>query len=231
MRHFCYFVCLCLLSLSATQAQAQSAQGSGFYFEETLLPVFKNENSTRSASVGGDNSAAAESGFGYDSRTTLGLVLGRGFLVGATYNMYQLATKRDATTANESNDETVKSSEYGPTLGWLGSNWRFLFTYFTSGNRSDDEKHADATGAVTGDQSISNNEMMGYQVLVGYSFMITNRLGLGPSLLYRSVSYAKQSKVNRASITPGAEDYDDLVLSDKFVRTTLDAMLSLTYRF
>lgn len=217
-----------MIAFSSFQAHAEPGGGSGFYFEETFFPVYKGENNTNSSSPGSPSPAAVESTTGFDSRTTVGYVLGKGLLIGATYNFGNVKVKRDATSLDESLDETIKNSEFGPTVGWVGGNWKILLTYFTSGTRTDDEKNADNTGAVTGDKSMTYSGLSGFQAQLGYSWMLTPRFGLGPSLVYRTLSYSKQSKANH--ITP-AEDYSDLSLDDKYTKSSLDAMVSLVFRF
>jgi hypothetical protein len=225
LKHICYVFLASLLFGSFAFAES-SMGGHGIYFEENLFPVFVNRNDT--GSITDSPGVATESGIGYDSRTTLGLVLGSHFLVGATYNTYHLQTKRDAVASGDSGlDETTEKNQFGPTIGWLGNNWRFLVTYFTTGKKTVDTKNFDST-ATTGDVSIINTDGSGYQALLGYSFVISKSFAVGPSLVYRSVSYAKQSKVNRLNET---ENYEDVSLYSNSVESTLTGMLSLSFWF
>src|SRR4051794_23797323 len=106
-------------------ALARSGNAGGIYFDETLFPVYVNRNDT--GSITGPPGVATESGLGYDSRTTLGYAfLNHSLLVGATYNLYHLQTKRDYVSGGDSGlDQTTEHTEWGPTLGYLGENWRF----------------------------------------------------------------------------------------------------------
>jgi hypothetical protein len=213
--------------MSALPVMAQSHGANGFYLETNLFPVYVNRNDTRS--VTSDPGVATESGLGYDTRTTLGYTLmNHSLLVGVTYNLYHLQTKRANVEGGDSGlDETTDNSQYGPTLGWLPGNWRFLFTYFMSGKKSVASKNEDSTGLI-GDVTITNTKVSGYQLVAGYTFQVSNSFGFGPSVVYRALSYSKQSKVNALN---SAENYDDVDLASNSLENSLTAMLSLIFQF
>lgn len=223
--------CLVLIHAVPGIAQAQSrgggAGGSGpFYFEETFFPVYVNRTDTRSVTEA--PGVAPETGLGFDFRTTLGWAFWNQMLVGFTYNMYTLNTKRAAVSGGDSGlNESTSRSEFGPTLGYLNGGWRVLFTYFISGQSEVATKNHDDTGTV-GDVTIKNSEMTGFQFTAGYSFNVLDNLQIGPTLVYRSVSYKKQSKVNALN---SIENYTDAPLYTKYQDSTLNPMLSIVVRF
>lgn len=226
MKQLISYATFFVLFMSAIPALAQSRNG-GFYVDATLFPVYVNRNDTRS--VTSSPGVATESGLGYDTRTTLGYTLNGGaLLVGVTYNLYRLQTKRSFVDGGDSGlDETTENTQWGPTLGWLPGNWRVLFTYFMSGKKSVASKNDDSTG-VTGDVTITNTNVSGYQLLAGYAFPVSNSFSIGPSVVYRSLSYSKQSKVNALN---SAEDYQDVDLASNSIENSLTAMLSLVFQF
>jgi hypothetical protein len=228
MKKTTYFATLLLVLVPFfSQAQSHAGAGSGFYFDETLFPVLVNRNDTNSFTTSGDPGVATETGLGYDLRTTLGYTFASRLFVGATYNLYHLQTKRGYVSGGDSGlDETTERSEWGPTVGWLPGNWRLLATLFTTGKKSVHTVNDDNTG-ITGDVTITNGSMSGYQVMAGYIFQFGS-FGFGPSLVYRNVSYSKQSKTNALNST---ENYDDASLTSNAVDATLTGMLSLTYQF
>ncbi len=205
---------------------AQS-NGSGLSIEASLFPVLVNRNDTRSVTT--DPGVATESGFGYDTRTTIGYTFSnRNWLVGFTYNLYNLKTKRSFVEGGDSGlDETTENTQWGPTIGWLPGNWRLLLTYFTSGKKTIHTINDDNTGT-TGDVTITNTNVSGFQFSGGYTFYITPTFGMGPALIYRSLTYSKQSKVNALN---SIENYEDVSLASAHVESTFDAFLSLIFEF
>jgi hypothetical protein len=216
-------------SAAAFQNPRSSTDGlnpSAIYFEETFFPVYVNHNDTRS--VTGQPGVATESGLGYDLRTTLGYALWGKFLLGITYNLYHLNTKRPNIVGGSNGlNETTDKGEYGPTLGLLSHNWRAMATVFLGGSQSVRTKNQDASG-LTGDVTVKNSAMQGFQLSAGYAFNLSQTVQLGPSVVYRYVSYTKQSKVNQLN---GAENYSDVHLNSKTVDSTLSPMISVLIRF
>src|SRR5206468_3514652 len=122
---------------------------------------------------------------------------------------YHLNTKRPNVEGGDSGlDETTSKSEFGPTLGYLNGGWRVLLTMFMSGTQEVATKNTDSSG-VTGDVSIKNTDVSGFQVTTGYTFNLFSDTQIGPSLVYRSVSYKKQTKDNRLNAT---ENYSGVPL-------------------
>lgn len=224
-------ISLVTISIISTSAFAQGRGGGGggpshVYFEETFFPVYVNKNDT--TSVTESPGVATETGLGYDARTTLGYAFNGSLLVGFTYNMYRLTTKRANVEGGDSGfEQTTSRSEYGPTLGYLNGGFRLLGTVFLGGSQQIDTRNFDAV-ETTGDVTIKNTELQGFQLTTGYSFRVFSSTEIGPSLVYRSVNYKTQSKTNRLNT---AENYEGTPLFSKANDATLSAMLSLIARF
>jgi len=226
MRQLLFYATFLILILSGWSVSAQS-NSSGLYVETSLFPVYVNRNDTRSVTT--SPGVATESGLGYDTRTTIGFpFFGRSLLLGLTYNLYHLKTERGYIEGGDSGlEETTEHTQWGPTVGWLKGNWRFIFTYFTGGKKTVDSKNKDNTGT-TGDVLITNTGVSGYQLAAGYTFQVSNGFGIGPSLVYRSMTYSKQSKVN---VLNSFENYDEVDLASNSVEATLTAMVTLVFQF
>jgi hypothetical protein len=225
MKQFRNFLLLVLLTCTFSAHAASSGSSSGFYIDETFFPVYVNYNDTSSFNTA--PGVATTSGLGTDFRTGLGYTFNFGLYVGATYNMYNLSTKRDAVAGGDNGEEeTTSKSEYGPTVGYMNNGWRFLLTVFLDGNKKVTTKNFDETGASTGEKVIKNSKMSGIQLAVGYTFNFGPHFQLGPSLIYRSVSYANQAREDS-----GTETYADSSLYTKAVEANLTPMLSMSFRF
>lgn len=218
---FCLYITAVLLASPVANAQ--------FYFEETFFPVYILKNDTQYA-VGGSNNAdvANESGTGFDFRTTLGWTFWDQMIVGLTYNYYKASTSKGATSVYEAVSSTSSKSEYGPVIGYKTGGWRFVLSYFLSAERSVDSKATDQSGTVVSDVTESRSKGSGYQFTVGYSFAISTNFEVGPSLVYRSVSYARGSRTNRLDNTDSFGDSD---LQTKAIDVGLSPMISLIAKF
>jgi hypothetical protein len=216
--------------LAGTHANAARGGGSGggnFFFEETFVPIIRNSNDTTSFTD--DPGVALESGSGFDFRTTLGYTIGGEFLVGLTYNNYSFASKRSAVSGgDDGSDIKTTKTEYGPTIGYLKNGWRALFTYFLSGTKQEDVKNIDSSGETVGDGTIKNTNGTGMQFSFGYTFALGTHFEIGPSLVYRSMTYPKQTKVNRLN---ASENYTDKELFTKNTESELSPMITMQFRF
>lgn len=229
------FTLLPILLLSVFTLMSQNANaargggGGGFFIDETFFPVYVNRNDVESFNPGDTTQVATESGVGADMRTTLGYTFSSQLVVGLTYNYYSLTTTRAAVNGGSDglNEKTTKA-EYGPTIGYDFGNFRMLLTYFMSATKQLDRKNTDPTNATVGDVTIKNTSGSGFQLTMGYSFSFGSSFEVGPSLVYRNVSYAKQSKTNR--LTP-AEDYAETELASPALDSGLSPMLTMQYRF
>ncbi len=219
---------LLLASPHAKAARNGGGQtGGNFFLEETFVPVLKTSNDTTSFTD--DPGVAAESGSGFDFRTTFGYTLAGEFLVGLTYNHYSYASKRSAVSGGDDGSEMkTTKTEYGPTIGYLRNGWRALFTYFLSGIKQEDTKNTDSSGATVGDGTIKNTDGTGMQFSFGYTFALGPHFEIGPSLVYRSMTYPKQTKTNRLN---AVENYTDKELFTKNTESELSPMITMQFRF
>lgn len=213
---------------AAESKAAKSSGGSGVYFDETFVPkiVERNDTQTYPTSPG----TATESGMGFDTKTTLGYIFGGAWFVGATYNNYSLTTSRpNRESGSASIDESTDLTYMGPTLGWFAGGWKVLLTAVISGEKVVHTKNKDAT-TVTGDVKFTNKEGTGTQLAAGYAFPVASNFSIGPTLVYRSLTFAKQSKVNKIN-NSAAENYTNTKLFNAAIDSSLDIMISLSVRF
>ncbi len=214
------FIGLVLIPAHAETRQKQ------FYLEETFFPNYVYSNDTNSVTT--SPGVATESGIGYQVRSTIGYVAWGKLLLGLTYNYYNLHTNRPYIAGGDSSlDETTTKSEWGPSLGYFFGPLRLIFTYFLEGEQQVNTQNSDDTG-LTGDVTIKKNKMTGFQLTIGYAFALSQTIELGPTVVYRNVSYAEQSKVNRLS---AAENYEGASLYSPAVEGTLSPMISLIIGF
>jgi hypothetical protein len=213
------------LTGSVVLAQSHGGSGGNIYIEETFFPKYVDKNDT--TSITGSPGVASETGLGFDTRTTLGYVFGQSFLFGLTYNNYSLATDRKNVSGGSPGlKQTTAENQFGPTIGWLNGGFRATFTMFMSGNKEVRTANFDATGT-TVDATIKNDGLSGFQATVGYTFGLWG-MELGPSLAYTSISYSKQSNLDK--FTPG-NNYSNTKLFSKTVDNNLSPMLTLIVRF
>ena len=211
-----------------SKSSAKSSSGGGVYFDETLVPKLVERNDTQSYKDA--PGTATESGLGFDTKTTLGYIFGGSFFVGGTYNNYSLTTTRpNRVGGSASLDESTETTYLGPTLGWFTGGWKFLLTVVISGEKIVHTVNKDNTG-VTGDVKFTNKEATGTQLAVGYGYPVSSNFSVGPTLVYRSLTFAKQSKVNKIN-NSAAENYSNSKLFNAAVDSSLDIMLSLAVRF
>lgn len=229
---------LCLV-LSASLASAQSGGGGGremgrhgrgsIYFEATFAPVMKADNSGSGSADGGRTSTVnLNSTNGMDLRGTLGMFLGEHLMIGFSYNQYSDSTKRDATSTTASSEQKTNKTEYGPTLGLVSGGFRLLGTYLLAGEKKYAYKSVDDANAVQNDQNYTDSKGAGVQVTLGYSWILSSWFELGPSLVYRDMSYANQTFVN--AVTP-SDNYTDAALASKAHETSLTPMISMILLF
>jgi hypothetical protein len=208
-----------------TLAAGTHHDGASFYLDETFLPVYVNNNDPSSFNTA--PGVATKSGLGFDFRTTAGYLFDFNLFVGGTYNTYSLSTKRAAVQDGDNGeDESTSRSEFGPTVGYFTGGWKFLLTYFLSGSRNVKTTNTNTDGSTAGEKVIGNAKMSGFQLSVGYSFPLGPHFEIGPSLVYRNVSYKTQNREDGGAVT-----YTDSELYSPAVDGTLSPMLSMTLRF
>lgn len=209
---------------------ARNSAQAGLYLETTFLPSYSQSN-TGVGALGGNFDGLAlnpESGFSYDLRNTLGWVFGTHWLVGFSYNTANAPLTRSASAGASSLDRKTTNSEYGPTLGWFNGNFRILGTYILAGSKKRTETQAQEDGTKLADYTMENKGAKGFQVEIGYSFPLSKSLHIGPTLVYRKVTYAKQSLSNALDPT---SNYSDRDFSTKAVESNLLPMITLLLKF
>lgn len=203
---------------------------AGVYLESTFLPSYSQSNTGIGALGGSFDTATVnpESGFSYDLRNTLGWVFGPHFLVGFSYNYANSPLKRSATADATSLDRKTTNSEFGPTVGYFSGNLRFMVTYIMAGSKKRTETQVMSDGTKAADYTMENKGASGYQIAVGYSFPISKTLKIGPTLIYRSVQYSKQSLSN--ALDPSS-NYSDRSFATKATESNLLPMITLALTF
>lgn len=223
-----------VVSFSYTENSfAQSTGKSGdaadrFYFEETFFPVFTSKNDGDSLAGGSiDKNISTESGFGFDARTTLGYVWAN-VLMGLTFNIYSASSSRGHTSTAEGAKFKTSKQEFGPTIGYFLGSWRFAFTYFVSASKTFSQTYTGTNGAVNTDETYKNGSGSGMQLAIGYDFAIGAGVSISPTLIYHSVSYAKQSREVKAGANAA---YDMTKLQTKAIDNELKPMITVSYSF
>lgn len=226
-----------VLSSSFANAQGQpassrssSSKGHGTVFLDlTFAPVMKSDNSGMENGDGArSKNINLNATSGSDLRGTLGFFLGEHILVGATYNSYSDSVKRDATTDYNSSEQHTTKTEYGPTLGFVNGGFRLVGTYFMSGTKKYTYKAYDSANAVQNDSNYEDTNATGFQVTLGYSWILSSWFEIGPSLVYRTMNYSKQSYTNAQDAT---QNYKDASLQTKAQESSLSPMISTIFIF
>lgn len=221
------FLALLTGFVSAHAAGPAGKRADGWYFEESFFPAYLMKNDTETPAGGSeDRDVPIQTGWGVDARTTIGYVY-RGFLFGLSGNYYYLASNRARTADYEGLDEVTSRLESGVTLGYLFKNLRYTLTYFFQARKSFAQKYAaPGSGVITTDETYDNVEGKGFQFAVGYDFSLGSGWGVSPTLMYRSVTYPKQSYTVRVGTgTPyGARD-----LKTAAEDANLNAMITFFY--
>lgn len=199
-----------------------------FYFEETFFPIYvKNNNADAAAGGSTTNKVSTESGLGTDFRTTMGYVFNNMFVFGLTYNAYNISTSRAATTDSEGKYTETSRNELGPTLGFLWRGWRFAFTYFFQADKKAREKYTLNDGSTSTDNTWKNTSGSGFQFAVSYGVSLGSGFEIGPSLVYRSMTYKKQSRIDAA----GSGSYGETQLLTEGVDGDLSPMVTVSYKY
>lgn len=233
MRQTFSFVLICLTVVLSQNSFAQATTlGGDFYVEETFFPVYVQKNDAESYAGGSvSKSVPTEAGLGYDLRTTFGYVAWTDILFALTFNYYHVGTSRPRTSDYEGLTTNTDKQEFGPTVGYLWGSWRFLATYLVWAQKNYSEKYTDpTTGAVSTENNYKNTGGSGYQLAVSYGLNLGGSLTIGPTLIYREVTYAKQSL---ASPT-GTSSYGSTSTSSPGtppIDAQLQPMITVVYRF
>jgi len=220
------------LTYSTTWAAGSGGKGQrnqGVYVEETFFPVYVLKNDTESQAGGSATKAVpTQTGWGLDARTTLGYVW-HSVLLGLTYNFYDVRSSRPRTGDYEGLNEYTGKREFGVTVGFLATHMRYAFTYFFMAEKTFTQKYTDgATGDVTTDETRKNTGGQGYQIAVGYDFALGAGWGVSPTLIYRNVTYSKQSYTVR---TGTGTPYETTKLQTKAVDSEIRPMITINKIF
>ncbi|MGE4132968.1 MAG: hypothetical protein AB7F86_15105 [Bdellovibrionales bacterium] len=207
----------------------KSQRAKGIYFEETFFPVYVKKNDFESQAGGSTTQdVPTQTGWGIDTRTTLGYVW-HSVLLGATYNHYRVSSSRPSTADSEGLNELTERQETGISLGGYLGRWRFVYTYFLSATKIFTQKYTDqTTGAVTTDETRKNTDGTGFQAAVGYDFIMGAGIGISPTLIYRTVTYGKQTYTVR---TGTGSAYPSSDFRTKAVDSELRPMITLNVVF
>lgn len=229
-------LCLTVLPCNKTHAQAGGGTTSGagsIYIEETFFPIYVHNNDGVTKAGGhGTQDVAVESGFGWDLHTTLGYVAWDQLLLGVSWGYYHVKTSRPATATADGLNASLDKKEFGPTIGWLNGGFRIALTYFIWATKEawwQYTDHSSPTQAVSTDEIYSNTGGSGYQISIGYSFNMFSGLSIGPSLVYRDLTY-KQQKYT-PNVGGAFTEYDSDKLASKPIDNGLAPMITMTYRF
>lgn len=224
---FLGFLAMSIIYVPSAHAQSRGGGSSpgtdSFYFEETFFPEYVNKIDPVNATP--TSSAVAETGLGFNTNTTLGYAISGTWLVGVTYAYRSLSTDRPEANGNDAFETSLTETKLGPTLGWLGSSFRLLATFFISGEKKYNERYFNASAGTTTDRKFTNKEISGFQIIAGYSFNINSMFSFGPSLVYTSADYAKQD----GTTSPPPTTYKDL--STKGGGAELKPMISMIFKF
>lgn len=214
------------------------AQAADVYLESSVAPQFFRTNSESGDRTSYSN-IQPESGLGFDLRSTLGLVFWSQLLVGFTTNYSVLPQKRDAATIRsdsgdvdyESMDDSKKRLEGGPSIGYLLGDFRLVATYFLSGYNKQRTKAVAVDGTTAANRLVKDEVSGGYQILLGWTFPLAGNLKIGPSLIYRNITYDRQDATNYLDRSDSSTNYKNKKFATKPVDATLEPMLTVSFAF
>lgn len=146
-----------------------------------------------------NNNGSAPATTTTDTRTdihiTLGYRMNSGLFLGGQY----YSANRDLNTEPGSDIKTSWTS-YGPTIGYMADHFFVMGTYHfapTSTSGTDASKTTYTGGS-------------GYQVDIGYNFVLNESIGIAPQFTYYNVTYTKQSVNGVESTLPGTRKDTDI---------------------
>ncbi|MGK5082053.1 hypothetical protein WDW37_02015 [Bdellovibrionota bacterium FG-1] len=200
----------------------------GLYLQESLVPTYYKADPTP---VDPTVPLSPASGLGYDTKTTVGYILFNRLFLGANLNFKNTPLNQDALTgagAQKAISSSTKYLEFGPSLGYVHGGFHGILTYIMAGNRTYSEKQTKADGTVSSDMQTADAIGSGIQIDVGYSFQLSPRLALGPSLVYRSVSYKTQSLTDNLS---PANSTNGVTFTTNPVDANITPMITLSFGF
>ncbi|MCM2276819.1 MAG: hypothetical protein NDJ89_01930 [Oligoflexia bacterium] len=174
---------------------------AGFYLQETvnLTTGTSNAGSTTSADLLDTKTTDI------NLRGTAGFTLGGRFLIGGTANIALGSGKVEGiSTVVEAN---TNGSDFGPAVGFVQGGFHLIGSYLFLGSYTSKSK-VTVLGTATTDEETKYTKPAGFQIDMGYAFQLSPALRIGPSLVYRSVKYSKQSFTNNLDATENTSDVD-----------------------
>ena len=207
-----------------------STSYSQLYIEETFFPVYVKKNDVAMSEIGGSVSGVVptESGIGYDFRTTIGYTFTNNIILALSYNLYSVTSSRPSEGGQDAIERTLSKNELGPTVGYTLGAWRFLLTYFVNAEKSLKSKVTLSDGTLSTDETTTNLSGKGIQATVNYSLNLGGGFEIGPSLIYRSLSYSKQTLEWRAG---ASIPYTNATLVTPAIDAELKPMITVVYRY
>lgn len=234
---------------SATTARALPLLSP--YLELEGMPTLHQD--VDSGTVGGGSTSSASPGmetrFGYEVSATAGVKFFRYLVLGATYSMEKnpfsqqnLAAGTGASSSPNPNDliqgnnspevTTVTSNEWGPSVGLVIGGLHLIGTYYITGtkNANDVVTPNPSSGNSPTNNSFIDSGAHGYQLDIGYSFMILPHVAIGPSLIYHRMVYTRQTYTDNTGQSPGSDYANQTLLTDE-TTTDIYPMLTLSVQF
>lgn len=222
------FLVTCILSATALSPEKA---GAGVFIDLSLSPVYEKANNSIRPSGGswpGEDAVGTSTKFGYDLRGTLGLTLFNIILVGGTVNSFGANLSRSATGGDTNKTVSDARMEYGPALGLVLGGFYFVGSYLLEATRTQSVYETEANGTIANNTNATDKGGSGFQISMGYAFRVTSGWRIGPSLIYREVTYDKQTLVN--SVTPG-NSYTDRSYLSKPVEAGFTPFLTSRFEF
>lgn len=197
---------------------------AGFYGQLNVAPIFSGD---KDGTPAGDIENANASTLGFDAGATLGWAFFGKLLVGGTANYSSASITQEKTTADTGLDSKRTYFEAGPTLGFLLGGLHANFTYFLTAKYTVDAKSTNTDGSTSSDTTHTYNSTSGLQADVGYAFHVAPKFKIGPSIVWKQVSYKEDVLKNNVS---GAETTTSYAVADK-VKANTSVMLTAVFEF
>lgn len=218
----------CVLSAITLAPQNSKA---GIYADLSLAPIYEKANASVRSGGGsweGEGAVGTSTKLGYDLRATLGVTVFNTILVGGSVNTLSANLTRPA--VGDDTNKTVNDSrmEYGVALGVVRGGFHFIGTYLLDGTRSQTVNETEASGTLAAKTDAKDSGGKGFLISIGYAFQVTSGWRIGPSLIYREVTYDKQTLTN--SVTP-ASSYNDRAYLSKPVEAAFTPFLTSRFEF
>lgn len=217
---------MCLVLGISSESTAQ------VYMEGSLLPVFQDSNTyynTYGGAFDTDGEVKPDKSSGFDLRTTLGYVFNGWGLVGLSLNYSNVSQSRGAVDGGQDAlTRKISNFEWGPAVGYVGMNWRFVFHYLLDGQMTANDSLVAADGTVRYDAEVKKKLGSAIQLTIGYTMNLGTWFSLGPALIYRQATYTSQSLTNKLDPTA---NYTDRSFRTNASESDLIPFLSAVARF